>query len=609
MFLFFFDLVVRRINRKYMHILAFAGAFASFAFGAYVSPYLEKGIAGLLKEGISGLVSPSLVLDQKAISTGLLFVLLYAVTVMVFTGRRNNYRYLEEHGSARWGDIKAINRKYSDRDELSNKILTEGVSMSIDAMHHRRNLNTIVCGGSGAGKTRYYGIPNLLQANTSFVVLDPKGELLKATGKVLEDNGYDIKVLDLINMEKSHCYNPFCYLRNDNDIQKLVTNIFKSSNPKDKGNNDPFWDTAASMLLLSLIFYLHYEAPEEEQNFAMVMDLLRAGNIEGDDDRNEMSILDRLFAELYDEDPGHIALKYYRNYRSAGTRTLKSIQITLASKLEKFNLESVSKLTSTDELGLEELGERKKAVFALISDTDPSFNFLVSILYTQMFQSLFYMADYRYGGSLKVPVHFLMDEFANISIPNEFESILSVMRSRGIFVSIIIQNISQLKARFEKEWESITGNCDSFLYLGGNEEASHKYVSQLLGRETIDVRTYTRNMGRNGSYTQNNAVTGRDLMFSSEVRELNEDECILFIRGEEPVKDRKYDLSKHRNYHYLEDRKDQYDHGGKAGSEGSIEVLGQRYVEEKDEDYESRYMIIEDMDDVFNDEDFSEILL
>ena len=300
--------------------------------------------------------------------------------------------------------------------------------------------------------------------SSSYVILDPKGEILRDTGNLLEKKGYEVRVLDLINMEKSHCYNPFKYLKSDNDVQRLVTNLFKSTTPKNAQSQDPFWDTAASMLLLALIFYLKYEAPDDEQNFPMVMEMLRAGDV-NEEQENPISPLDILFDKLEFSNPEHIALKYYRNYRSGSAKTLKSIQITLAARLEKFNLESLANIVNIDELDLPSLGEKKVALFALIPDNDTSFNFLVSILYTQLFQQLFYIADHKYGGSLPVHVHFVMDEFANVSLPDDFDKILSVMRSRSVSVSIILQNLAQLKALFEKQWESIVGNCDEFLYL------------------------------------------------------------------------------------------------------------------------------------------------
>ena len=347
-------------------------------------------------------------------------------------------------------------------------------------------------------------------------------------------------------MEKSHCYNPFVYIKTDNDVQKLVTNLFKSTTPKGSSTNDPFWDTAASMLLLALIFYLKYEAPEEEQNFVMVMELLRAGDVKEDDDEY-VSPLDMLFNRLETRNPEHIALKYYRAYHSGSAKTLKSIQVTLAARLEKFNLESMAQLTQTDELDLPSLGEKKVALFALIPDNDTSFNFLVSILYTQIFQQLFYLADHKYGGSLPVHVHFVMDEFANVSLPDDFDKILSVMRSREVSVSIILQNLAQLKALFEKQWESIVGNCDEFLYLGGNEQSTHKYVSELLGKETIDTNTYGKSSGRSGNYSTNYQNSGRELLTPDEVRMLDNKYALLFIRGERPVRDFKFNLFEHIN--------------------------------------------------------------
>ena len=409
-----------------------------------------------------------------------------------------------------------------------------------------------------------------MQCNTSFVILDPKGEILRDTGKLLEKKGYEIRVLDLISMEKSHCYNPFVYLQNDNDVQKLVTNLFKSTTPKGSQSQDPFWDTSASMLLLALVFYLRYEAPEEEQNFAMVMEMLRAGSIEDEEDTRP-SPLDELFAELEMNNPDHIALKYYRSYHSGSAKTLKSIQITLAARLEKFNLESLASLTSADELDLPSMGEKKVALFALIPDNDSSFNFLVSILYTQLFQQLFYAADHIHGGSL--PVHFLMDEFANVSLPDDFDKILSVMRSRGVSVSIILQNLAQLKALFEKQWESIVGNCDEFLYLGGNEQSTHKYVSELLGKETIDTNTFGKSTGRSGNYSTNYQISGRELLTPDEVRMLDNQYAILFIRGERPIMDFKYDIMKHPNVALTTDGKaSPYKHGEVTKDIASIAI-------------------------------------
>ena len=500
-------------------------------------------------------------------------IAIYGFLLLIYHYTKPNYRRREEHGSAKWGKIKKIVKKYVQEPEEENKILTQNVSIGYNAKEHRRNLNTLVVGGSGAGKTRFYAKPNVMQANTSFVILDPKGEILRDTGTLLKANGYEVRVLDLINMEKSHCYNPFVYMESDNDVQRLVTNLFKSTTPKDGGSKDPFWDTSASMLLLALIFYLKYEAPEEEQNFSTVIEMLRAGDVD-EEHANAPSILDELFAHLEYEVPDHIALKYYQAYRSGAAKTLKSIQITLASRLEKFNLDSLANLTSVDEMDLRTLGEKKVALFAIIPDNDTSFNFLVSILYTQLFQQLFYTADYKYGGSLPIHVHFLMDEFANVSLPDDFPKILSVMRSRSVSVSIILQNISQLKALFEKEWESIIGNCDEFLYLGGNEQSTHKYVSELLGKETIDTNSYGRSDGMRGNFSTNYQVTGRELMTPDEVRMLDNQYAIVFIRGERPILDYKYDILSHPNVSLSADGEgERYDHGKISDIGLGVEVV------------------------------------
>ena len=497
----------------------------------------------------------------------------YAMGIGIWFSTRRNYRRGEEHGSAKWGDAGAVNRKYKQRPDNMNKILTQSVRIGFDAHKHRRNLNILVIGGSGAGKTRFFVKPNVMQANCSMVILDPKGEILRDTGWLLKKKGYKVRVLDLIDMERSHCYNPFVYLRNDNDVQRLVTNLFKSTTPKGAQSQDPFWDTAAQMLLLALVFYLKYEAPEDEQNFAMVMEMLRAGDVD-EEDSKAPSALDNLFYDLRRTEPDHIALKYYDAYHSGSAKTLKSIQITLAARLEKFNLESVAGLTITDELDLWKLGEEKTALFAIIPDNDTSFNFLVSILYTQLFQQLFEVADKKYGGSLPMHVQFLMDEFANVSLPDDFDKILSVMRSRGVSVSIILQNLAQLKALFEKQWESIVGNCDEFVYLGGNEKETHKYVSELLGKETIDTNTYGKSTGRNGNYSTNYQNTGRELMTPDEVRMLDNSYALLFIRGERPVMDLKYNILKHPDVRLTTDgQADAYIHGEPWDAGSSIELV------------------------------------
>ena len=535
-------------DKKYLWVgVALFGWLVVVWISFLIAPTLGGGISAMIPRLADAISNPFyLVWSSNTIPTLLIMSIIYGFALIIYHYTKPNYRRREEHGSAKCGDVKEINSRYHQEPRDNNKILSQHLSIGYNAKAHRRNFNTIVVGGSGAGKTRFYAKPNLMQANTSFVCLDPKGELVRDTGALLKAKGYDVRVLDLINMERSDRYNPFRYIDSDNDVQRLVTNLFKSTTPKGSQSNDPFWDTAASMLLLSLIFYLHYEAPPEEQNFPMVMELLRNGEVNEDDDMAK-SVLDELFDSLEETDPHHIALKYYKAYRSGSAKTLKSIQITLAARLEKFNLDSLAELTSTDELDLKSLGEKKVALFALIPDNDTSFNFLVSILYTQLFQQLFFVADTLHGGTLPVHVHFLMDEFANVSLPDDFDKILSVMRSRGVSVSIILQNLAQLKALFEKQWESIVGNCDEFVYLGGNEQSTHKYVSELLGKETIDTNSYGRSDGLRGNFSTNFQVAGRELMTADEVRLLDNKYALVFIRGERPVRDLKYDILAHPN--------------------------------------------------------------
>lgn len=516
-----------------------------------IAPYMDGGIPNLIADMDQAFANPfgfQWCADTPRIIV--ILCLIYVVAIGIFLSDDKNYRRREEYGSAKWGFPSRINAKYATRkneDPFLNKILTQNVAISFMVRRHRRNLNILVIGGSGAGKTRFFALPNILNGNCSFIILDPKGEILRTVGHVLESLGYEIKVLDLLHMERSHCYNPFDYLRNVDDIQRLVSNIFASSTPKGAQSQDPFWDNAASILLKAVICLLWFEAPKEEQNFDMVLEVLRSAQVK-EEDESFQSPMDLLFEKVRDRDPGHIAVKFYDDFKQAAGKTMKSILITLLSKLEKFNIPSLAQLTMTDEMDLRSIGKRKTAVFAIIPDNDTSFNFLVSILYTQLFQMLFEEADLSPNGRLPVHVHFVMDEFANVALPSDFDKLLATMRSREISVSIILQNLAQLKALYEKEWESIVGNCDEFLYLGGNEQSTHEYVSKLLGKETIDTNTYGQSKGRNGSYSTNYQAAGRELKTSDEMRMLDNQYALLFIRGERPVMDLKYDLTKHPNF-------------------------------------------------------------
>ena len=538
---------MRRDKRREKALALLFGIVPVVWLALLLAPHLSEGLPGILMNFGSIMKQPFLIkLCEDSLKTVLAFLSVYGIAATVILSSEWNYRRREEHGSAKWGSARKLNRKYAEPGG-QNKLLTRNVEIGLDGRVHKRNLNVLVCGGSGSGKTRSYAAPNVMEANgCSYMILDPKGEILRSTGGLLVEKGYTLRVIDLIDMGKSHCYNPFVYLRNDNDIQRLVTNLFQNTTPKESKNNDPFWDQAAMMLLLALVFYLFYEAPPEEQNFPMVMEMIRAGEVKEDND-DYTSALDVLFNKLENRNPEHVALKYYRSYHSGSGKTLKSIQITLLSRLEKFNLESLAGITQTDEMELGLLGEEKRAIFAVIPDNDSSFNFIIGMLYTQLFQQLYYRADIVHGGRLPVHVHFVMDEFANVALPDQFDKILSTMRSREISVSIIIQNMAQLKALYEKQWESITGNCDTFLYLGGNEQSTHEYVSKLLGKETIDMNTYGQSKGRNGIYSTNWQLTGRELLTPDEVRLIDNRYAILFIRGEQPVMDLKYDILCHPN--------------------------------------------------------------
>jgi len=586
-------------DRQAAVILSLIGIIPVVWLGLLIAPSVKGGLPEILTSLMNAMNAPfHIELCEDSVKAVLVLLFCYGMGVGIYFSTRRNYRRREEHGSAKWGSASAVNKKYAQQPKSENKLLTQNVAIGLNAKKHRRNLNTLVIGGSGAGKTRFFCKPNLMQCcRNSYFVLDPKGEIVRDVGELLSQKGYEVRVLDLISMEKSHCYNPFVYLQSDNDIQRLVTNLFKATTPKGSQSNDPFWDTSASMLLSALVYYLHYEAPEDEQNFAIVMEMLRAGAIENEED-SRPTPLDYLFADLEMDRPDHIALKYYRSYHAGSAKTLKSIQITLAARLEKFNLESLASLTCTDELDLATMGEKKVALFAIIPDNDSSFNFLVSILYTQLFQQLFYSADHIHGGALPVPVHFLMDEFANVSLPDDFDKILSVMRSRGVSVSIILQNLAQLKALFEKQWESIVGNCDEFLYLGGNEQSTHKYVSELLGKSTIDTNTYGKSSGRSGNYSTNYQISGRELLTPDEVRMLDNQYAILFIRGERPVLDFKYDILKHPNVALTADGKaGVYQHGAVRSDIATIEVT---YLDPKNlpdtEVPETDYVLLSDED-------------
>ena len=496
--------------------------------------------------------------------TGKCFLILsfaYITGICIYYAQQKNYRRGVEHGSAKWGDVHQICRKYRDKDYVQNLLLTQNFRMSLDCYKHKRNLNVLVVGGSGAGKSRTYAIPNIMQCclsqgesvrGCSMVITDPKAELLRKTGGLLERMGYEVRVFDLINPDTSFCYNPFCYVHDDKDVLKLINNLIRNTTPKGSQASDPFWEKSETALLQALMLYLLHEAPPEEQNFPMIMEMLGSAQVKEEDEEYQ-SPLDILFERLEMRKPDSIAVKQYQIYKQAAGKTAKSILISVGVRLAAFNLKEIANLTCTDELDLASIGEKKVALFCCITDADTSLNYLVGMIYSNLFQTLYYVADRKYGGRLPVPVHCIMDEWPNVALPDDFDKILATMRSRAISCSIIIQNMAQMKALFKDSWESLVGNCDELLYLGGNEKEGHKYISELLGKETLDTNTYGQTKGRNGSYSTNYQQTGRELFTPDEIRLLDNRKAILFVRGERPMLDDKYNLKKHPNVKWTED--------------------------------------------------------
>ena len=468
----------------------------------------------------------------------------YVVGLLLYSSTRQRTRDGEEHGSATWGAAREVNRMFAQK---KSKILTRHVRLGLDSKKHRRSLNVLVIGGSGAAKTRSYVLPNVLEANTNYVITDPKSEVLLATGGYLKSQGYDVRVLNLVNLEESDGYNPFRYLRDEKDVLKLVNNLIQATTPKESKSSDPFWEKSETALLQAIILMLFQEAPEYEQNFSMVMRVLEYAEVKEEDDEH-VSPLDMLFAKLEKEKPNSVAVRQYKVFKLAAGKTAKSILVSTAVRLAAFNLPQIKAITDHDDMDLYSLGEKKVALYAVIPDNDQTFNFLVSLLYAQAFQALYYSADQIHHGALPRHVHFVLDEFAAMPLPG-FTRELATMRSRNISASTIIQNMAQIKELYKDSWETIPGNSDSILYLGGNESSTHEYISKMLGKATIDTRTHGETKGRSGSWSTNFQMSGRELLTPDEVRKLDNNYCLLFIRGAKPVMDLKYDLMRHPAIH------------------------------------------------------------
>ena len=451
-----------------------------------------------------------------------------------------------EHGSADWANIYRLRKEYEQQENL---ILSQHLRLGLDPHIHHKNLNVLLVGGSGSGKTRGYVLPNLMQGMTDFVVTDPKKELLRSAGGMLEKMGYRIRVLNLIDMEQSNRYNPLAYARSDTDIMKIVTDFIKNTADKQAQKGEQFWQDAERMLMQAFLLYLYHEAPSWEQNFGMIPTMLRYMVINEEDD-SYVSPLDKLFNELEKKDTDHIAVQSWRLIRNSPAKTLKSIKITMAARINKFLERKVADLLSADEFDLRSLGGRQKtAIFCVVPDNDVTFNFIAGMLYSQLFKELYYKADHSKTGTLERPVSFILDEFPNLSLTDDFDLILATCRSRGISISIIVQNLSQLKALYKDKWENVVGNCNTMVYLGGSEQETREYISKSLGKATINYQT----PGKTGNSASNTIyITGRELMMPDEIRTMKDEECLVLISGEKPALDRKFNLMGHKNIGLLQ---------------------------------------------------------
>lgn len=489
--------------------------------------------------------------DKTALIVGFIGLAIPLIINLYNLSMRRNFLVGKEHGSATWGSEKDI-RKLIDKTFENNMIFSKTERMSLNTRKTFRNNNVLVIGGAGSGKTRYFVKPNIMQLHTSYVITDPKGSLLTDTAKMLESHGYRIKVFDLINMENSDKYNFFEYLNDEKDILKLVTNLITNTNGKQVKNVGDFWEKAEAALLQALIAYVHYEALPEEKNIGTVMELLRLAEVKEEDEDFE-SPLDILFNDLKEENPDHFACKQYDLFKLAAGKTAKSILVSVGVRLAPFNIKAVTDLLSEDTIDIDNIGDEKTALFIILPDSDTTFNFIAAIMYQQLFDSLFYKADFVYDGRLPYHVRFLLDEFANIGQIPQFETYIATMRSREMSVNVILQNLSQLKNLYKDSWETITGNCDTLIFLGGKEQSTLDYISKMVGKTTIDLRTTNVSKGQTASFSINNQVLGRDLITPSEVGLLKENECIVSIRGVNPFRSTKFDLKKHPKYKELAD--------------------------------------------------------
>ena len=533
--------------------------------------------------------------------------LIYGMAVLMYVTSRRNLMHGKEYGTARFADIRMVNKALADKDESKNRILSNNVRMSIDTSVTGLNNNMLVIGGSGAGKTFFIVKPNIMQMmlNNSFIATDPKGEIARATANMLKKNGYNVKVLNLIDMAKSDGYNPFRYIREENDVVKLVTNIISNTTPKETAPSDPFWEKSESMFLQALFYYVWLEMPPNRKNFQSVLDLLSEAEVDAKGNDSKLTKKMKQLAQTSKLKQNHPAYKQYMKVIRGAGDTVRSIIISANSRLALLENPQILRILSKDDLHLEELGigvngdkHTRTALFCIIPDSDKSYNFIVGMLYTQLFQELYFQADFKNDGKLPIQVTLMMDEFANVALPDDFCSLLSTMRSRRISSIIIIQNLAQIKALFKDTWETITGNCDTLVYLGGNEKSTHQYISEMLGKSTIDKRSTGETRGVHGSASRNYDVLGRELMTPDEVRNMSNKKCLIFIKGFNPIFDDKYIPFRHKNFSQTEDG------GGKAyvhdpslnqGSLRPVKLLSEKQINDIKE-YKKENEVVHIMD-------------
>lgn len=555
---------VQKRDNKILFIFIILGEiftlYFSYILGGVWKPKLD--IITIMNEASEALKFPFRnYLSQYTLKAVTIGTIIYVLIILVYLTSQRNLMVGKEYGTARFADINIVNKRLRDKDDSKNRILSKNVRMSTDTKITGINNNMLVIGGSGAGKTFYMVKPNIMQMmpKGSFIATDPKGELLRTTGRMLKNNGYNVKVLNLIDMAKSDCYNPFRYIRTENDVIKLVTNIISNTTPKEAAPTDPFWTHAEGMLLQALFYYVWLELPVNQKNFQSVLKLLSEAEVNDKKD-SKLTIRMKRLAETSTLGENHPAYRQYMKVVRGAGDTVRSIIISANSRLALLENPQILRILSKDDINLAELGigtkgNRKKrtALFCVIPDSDKSYNFIVGMLYTQLFQELYYQADFNYGGKLPLDVTLMLDEFANVALPDDFCSLLSTMRSRKISAVIIIQNLAQIKALFKDTWETITGNCDTLVYLGGNEKSTHEYISELLGKGTIDKRSTGETKGTHGSSSRNYDVLGRSLMNPDEVRNMDNKNCLIFIKGFNPIFDEKYWPFDHKNFSQTED--------------------------------------------------------